>query len=80
MEWLNISRTAGTHSAYVSDRSQLVSLNTSKTDYLLGKKLFINRIISQIFWFLIKAKNVKSFHNDFSTFSKTDLSVCQNSE
>lgn len=48
-EWLEINRTAGAHSAYVSDRSQLMSLNTSEIDYLLGKKLIINCITSQIF-------------------------------
>jgi len=36
-EWLEINRTSGASSAYVTDRSQLKSLNTSNTDYLLGK-------------------------------------------
>jgi len=36
-EWLKIDRTSGASSAYVTDRSQLKSMNTSETDYLLGK-------------------------------------------
>lgn len=36
-EWLNINRT-GLHSAYVSDRSALNSINTHETDYLLGNE------------------------------------------
>lgn len=36
-EWLEIDRTSGASSAYVTDRSQLKSMNTSETDYLLGK-------------------------------------------
>jgi len=36
-EWLKINRTSEANSAYVTNRSQLKSLNTSKTDYLLGK-------------------------------------------
>ncbi|XP_025202611.1 membrane-bound alkaline phosphatase-like [Melanaphis sacchari] len=35
-EWLEINRTYGASSAYIADRSQLKSLNTSETDYLLG--------------------------------------------
>ncbi|CAH1725913.1 unnamed protein product [Aphis gossypii] len=35
-EWLKINRSSQASSAYVTDRSQLKSLNTSKTDYLLG--------------------------------------------
>ncbi|CAI6351315.1 unnamed protein product [Macrosiphum euphorbiae] len=35
-EWLEIDRTSGASSAYVTDRSQLKSMNTSETDYLLG--------------------------------------------
>jgi len=36
-EWREINRTYGESSAYVTDRSQLKSVNTSETDYLLGK-------------------------------------------
>lgn len=36
-EWKNIKRFPGASKAYVKDRSQLISLNTSKTDYLFGK-------------------------------------------
>jgi len=36
-EWLKINRSSQASSVYVTDRSQLKSLNTSKTDYLLGK-------------------------------------------
>jgi len=36
-EWLEINRTSGASNAYVTDRSQLKSLNTKDTDYLLGK-------------------------------------------
>lgn len=36
-EWLNINRMGGARNVYVGDRSQLKSLNTNKTDYLLGK-------------------------------------------
>lgn len=36
-EWLEINRTSGASSAYVTDRSQLKFVNTSDTDYLLGK-------------------------------------------
>jgi len=36
-EWLEINRTSGASSAYVNDLSQLKSVNTSETDYLLGK-------------------------------------------
>jgi len=36
-EWLLLNRTSGAKSAYVTGRSQLMSVNTSQTDYLLGK-------------------------------------------
>lgn len=36
-EWLLLNRTYGARSAYVADRSELMSVNTSQTDYLLGK-------------------------------------------
>lgn len=36
-EWLLLNRTHGARSAYITDRSQLMSVNTSQTDYLLGK-------------------------------------------
>jgi len=36
-EWLEINRTSGVSRTYVSNRSQLKSVNTSETDYLLGK-------------------------------------------
>nr|UXP86337.1 alkaline phosphatase [Megoura viciae] len=35
-EWLEINRTSRASSVYVTDRSQLKSVNTSDTDYLLG--------------------------------------------
>ncbi|KAL5244726.1 hypothetical protein ACI65C_012136 [Semiaphis heraclei] len=35
-EWLKINRTSGASRAYVSNRSQLKSVDTSETDYLLG--------------------------------------------
>nr|WAK99611.1 alkaline phosphatase [Rhopalosiphum padi] len=35
-EWLEINRTSGASSVYVTDRTQLKSLNTNETDYLLG--------------------------------------------
>jgi len=40
-EWLEINRTSGASRAYVSNRSQLKSVNTNETDYLLGKYYLI---------------------------------------
>jgi alkaline phosphatase len=36
-EWLNKNRREGEHRAYVSDRKELKSLNTTQTDFLFGK-------------------------------------------
>lgn len=40
-EWMNINRNLGSQSAYVGNRSQLKSLKTNETDYLLGEYLFL---------------------------------------
>lgn len=40
-EWLEINRTSGASSVYVTDRTQLKSLNTNETDYLLGKYFIV---------------------------------------
>lgn len=37
-EWLDIERAPGAKKAFVGDRSQLKSLKTGETDYMLGKE------------------------------------------
>jgi len=51
-EWLEINRTSGASSAYITDRSQLKSINTSDTDYLLGK-YFVNILLIKCVYYSI---------------------------
>lgn len=37
-EWLDIERFSGARKAFVGDRSQLKSLKTNETDFMLGKQ------------------------------------------